>query len=337
MSKIRLIISGIVVVTMAVALASAADITTKKLFIKDNANPAKRVIQVLSKDTTIAFSQADDPATNGAALHVYSATDDYCLVLPGGPEWQSKKSKWQYKNKTTKNALQIKDGKIIVKIKNDTFPLSANGTQGMVNAQLQFGTGTRFCMRCPGKKDDAKKFLGKDCVAAACDPEPSVCAVGSGTSTTTVVGASTTSTTGCTPSGSVVKGALTPTVGRFNYNVTLGLPGANAACNSNFPGTHACTIQELQTAEASCDLRGLLDTASHPVTSFWAIDGTAPALQQCNDDAAGGSGLNWEYGTAHTPSRGSRVTLSNATGTLGSVQTGVQCNLSGTSNVGCCQ
>ena len=105
------------------------------------------------------------------------------------------------------------------------------------------------------------------------------------------------------PSG--LQGALTATAGRFNYNLTLGLPGANAACNSSFPGTHACTYAELQTAEAAGELVGLKDTANNTVTAFWAIDNSAPALQQCQDDTPGtGSLLNWEYPTAHTASRG---------------------------------
>jgi hypothetical protein len=73
------------------------------------------------------------------------------------------------------------------------------------------------------------------------------------------------------------------------------------------------------------------------VTSFWAIDPGAPGLQQCIDDVAGGSQLNWEYATAHTASRGQKVALDNAAGTLGALQSGVQCNLSGNSWVGCCQ
>jgi hypothetical protein len=133
-----------------------------------------------------------------------------------------------------------------------------------------------------------------------------------------------------------VKGALTPTVGRFNYNLTLGLPGANNACNTNFPGSHACTIQDLQAAPAT-DLQCLRDVGSGLVASFWAIDGTAAALQQCNDDAIGGSGLNWEYGTAHTLSRGERVAVSQPSGALGPVSMSIQCNIAGTSWVGCCQ
>lgn len=141
-----------------------------------------------------------------------------------------------------------------------------------------------------------------------------------------------------------ILGALTATNGRFNYNLTLGLPGANAACNSNFPGTHACTYAELQVAEAGGALVGLKDIGNNTVTGFWAIDPAAdPLTTQCYDDASfpcpGGvcSGPHaWEYGTAHTPSRGQKVALTNGTGVLGPLQTGLQCNFSGSSWVGCC-
>jgi len=119
----------------------------------------------------------------------------------------------------------------------------------------------------------------------------------------------------------------------------LGLPGANAACNTNFAGTHACTYQELQTAAAAGDLKGLKDVTAKTVTSFWAIDSSAPPLQQCNDDVS--SHLNWEYATAHTASRGEQVALDNAAGTLGALQTGVQCNFGASGPeaawVACCQ
>jgi len=144
-----------------------------------------------------------------------------------------------------------------------------------------------------------------------------------------------------TPSGgSVLKGALTATLGRFNFNGALGLPGALAACHTSFGNsTHVCTHADLQSAQAAGDLVGLKDTAGMTVTAFWAIDNTQPPLQQCNDDAPGtGSGLNWEYGTAHTMSRGQKVALDNGTGALGPLQSGQQCALLGTPAwVGCCQ
>ena len=338
MSRIWLAaISTVALMTISPAFAHAKDISAKKVSIKGNAKPAKRQVAVQSTDAGVRLTEADDPGANGAAVHVYSATDDFCAILPSGANWKHTSSQWKYVNKATKASAHVGDGKLVVEIKSGvTYTLADNGTQGTVNAQVQFGSGTRYCMRCSAaKKDNAKKFLAKGCAAAACDPEPSVCDPFSTTTTTT---STTTTSTTCPPSThQVLKGSLTATLGRFNYNLTLGLPGANSACNMNFPGTHACTYPDLQAAAAACDLAGLMDTASIPVTSFWAIDSSQPPLQQCNDDAMGGSGLNWEYGTAHTASRGERVTLDNASGALGSLQTGVQCNIAGTSWVGCCQ
>src|SRR5262245_8003880 len=158
--------------------------------------------------------------------------------------------------------------------------------------------------------------------------------------TTTIAGSTTTTiastTTTTTPSGAVLKGALAPpTLGRFNYNLKVGLPAVMDACLTQFPGLnlHPCTYAELQSADLAGDLVGLMDTANTTVTSFWAIDDAQDPLQQCNDDNAGGSKLNWEYGTAHTMSRGQKVPLNTTgpnAGHLGSLQTSQQCALLGT-------
>jgi hypothetical protein len=162
----------------------------------------------------------------------------------------------------------------------------------------------------------------------ACGPPP--------TPTATIT-PSPTATPTCAP-GPVVVGSLTPTLGRFNYNSAIGLPAANGACSTNFSGAHACTYFELQCAQAAGSLVGLQDTAATSVTSLWAIDPSAAALSQCVDDAVGGSNLRWEYGTAHTVSRGERVALNNGAGTLGPLQLGQLCALGGTTSwVGCCQ
>src|SRR5262245_46367135 len=153
-------------------------------------------------------------------------------------------------------------------------------------------------------------------------------------STTTTTGPSATTTTTTPPRAGTVKGALASTPGRFNFNAMLGLPGANAACNTSFAGTHACTYAELQSA-AGAGLTGLKDVTNMPVTSFWAIDSSADPLQQCNDDV--NSHQNWEYATAHTMSRGEKVDLDNAAGTLGPLQMSLQCNFSGNAWVACCQ
>ena len=176
------------------------------------------------------------------------------------------------------------------------------------------------------------KVISRTSAAGPCG----VCGAGGPTTTTTTVATTSTtssSTTTTTVVGPELLGALTATPGRFNYNLTLGLPGANAACNSSFPGTHACSYQELQIAELLGELVGLQDTAAMTVTSFWAIDNGQPPLQQCQDDVV--TFLNWEYATAHTASRGQKVALNNGTGALGVLQSSLQCNFS-TAWVGCC-
>jgi len=228
-------------------------------------------------------------------------------------------------------------------------------------------SGVATAAHTPSQKHLKRSFCLQQCaaeIAATCTPhkhfhqcrgtliracqhrKPGVCATSTttteaaSTTTTTAAGASTTTTT-TPPRAGTVKGALASTPGRFNFNAMLGLPGANAACNTNFAGTHACTYQELQSAAAAGDLKGLKDVANppRPVTSFWAIDSSAPPLQQCNDDVS--SHLNWEYATAHTASRGEQVALDNAAGTLGALQTGVQCNFGASGPeaawVACCQ
>jgi hypothetical protein len=332
MSKIRLVaVSALALLAAAVGPALAKDISTKKLLIKDNPNPAKRQIQLQSADPGVLAAEVGNPITNGASIHIYSATDEQCIVLPGGPEWSVKNTLSKYNNKITKNQVQVNNGKLKVKIKSGvTISLADNGSQGAVNAQVQFGAGgTRYCMRCTGTKDDAKQFLGKNCVAAACDAEPPGCDPPAPTTTT-----STTSTTSTTivSSGVKLKGALPATTGRFNFNMTLGIPGSDAACNTLVAGTHTCTYAELQTAEAAGDLDGLKDSNNVTVTSFWAIDGSHPGTLQC------GETIPWDYQTAHTGHFAEKVNLNNGAGTLGPLMSGLPQNVfcANTSWVGCC-
>jgi hypothetical protein len=317
MSQIRLVAGSAFVFLVVAGAAHAEDISAKKILIKDNPNPVKRQLQLQSADPGVLSSEVDNPIANGAAIHVYSATDNQCVVLPGGPEWTVKKGLWKYNNKVTKNQVQVADKKLQVKLKSGvTISLADNGTQGAVNAQVQFGSGgARYCMRCTGTKDDAKHFLGKNCVAAACDAEPSSCVPPPPP----------------TP-GIKLKGALPPTSGRFNFNLVLGVPGADAACNGNFAGTHACTYADLQAAETAGDLDGLKDLNAGTVTSFWAIDGSHPGTLQC------GETIPWDYQTAHTGHFAEKVNLNNATGALSALMSGLPDNAicAGSSWVGCC-
>ena len=149
-----------------------------------------------------------------------------------------------------------------------------------------------------------------------------------------------TTTTTTLPIGPGIHGALTPTFGRFNYMAGIGLTGAQDQCMHDFPGTtHPCTYAEL-TAAPTSRLKLLKDTANGLVTSFWAIDASPDPLHNCVDDAPmTGSGLNWEYATAHTSSRGDKVPLDNASGMLGALDPGEICANLGTNaaSVGCCQ
>jgi hypothetical protein len=335
-------ISALALLIAGAGRGRAADVTTKTLSIKDT-DPAKRQISVSSADPGVTHAQADDPATNGATLHVYSATDDFCAVLPSGLLWKDTGAKWKFKDKATRNSAQVKDGKLSVKIKSGITYTLNEATQGTVNAQVQFGTGTKYCMHCTtAKKDEPGKYTAKACVAAACDPEPSGCPPPPTTTTTTTTTTSTTTTTcaaGTTPPLLKLKGALPATAGRFNYVTGIGLMAADNACGDPmagaFPGTHACRYQELQAAAAVCDLVGLQATDASTVTSFWAIDDSAPPLTQCLDDGINPSFKNWEYQTAHTGSRGNWVALDNTHGALGMLQMGQQCNFT-TKWVGCC-
>jgi len=104
---------------------------------------------------------------------------------------------------------------------------------------------------------------------------------------------------------------LPKTTGRFNFNLEVGLPAADAACNTEFAGTHACTFADLLEAEAAGDLDGIADTHNKPVTSFWAINSSHPDNAQCHQTIA------WDYQTAHTGVRAEVATLDNASGDLG--------------------
>jgi hypothetical protein len=324
-------LATLAVASVCAAVAGAEDVSAKKVLIKDNPNPAKRMILVLSTDTGVALSEADTPSVNqGASVHVYSATDDSCALLPQGADWTSTPTAWKYRNPATRNFARIKDGKLLVRIKsNVAYTLADDGTQGPVNVQVQFGTGTRYCMRCdtPTRNDD-RKYLAKLCAAAPCDPEPSLCIPGAVTTT------STSTTTTSTAIGIILQGVLPQTTGLFNYNLTTGLAGADSACTTNFPGSSGhCTYAELLNAEAAGELVGITDMNGMTVNSFWAIDGAKPDTLQC------GFSIPWDYQTAHTGHYGEKVNLTNGTGDLGPLLSGqpdgVGCG--GGSWVGCCQ
>ena len=133
-----------------------------------------------------------------------------------------------------------------------------------------------------------------------------------------------------TPSGpTIFQGALLKTFGRFTYGAVIGVPGSDAECNTDFPGSHTCSFPELQAAEAAGELAGVKDVGNNTITSFWAIDSSHPNLVQC------GVSVPWDYMTAHTGHQGELAQLTNNTGFLNPPVTGLNCL--GQSWVGCCQ
>ncbi|HEY2775993.1 MAG TPA: hypothetical protein VGK20_18275 [Candidatus Binatia bacterium] len=339
MHKVTIVALGALFIVGACAGGAAAGdkhITTKKILIKDNTDPAKRQLFGQSGDSLVLYSDAHAPGLNGATVHVWSATDSFCQLFESGPNWQDTGKAWKYKNSDTKNQFTIQDKKLSFKIKSGvTYSLLDNTTQGTVHASVKTGGGTvEYCMTCIGAngKDTASQFNVTNCGIGSCAGEPAGCHP---EATTT---SSTTTTTTTVPSATVV-GALLKSTGVFTYNMTLGLPGAQAACLSAFGGSaHACTYLELQGAEGNGSMMGLKDPSMNPVTDLWAIDPTRTDLEQCRDIST--PTLHWHYGTFHTGAGGDSVLLNNATGQLGTYTPGDLPGGSGCNAahwVACCQ
>jgi hypothetical protein len=113
------------------------------------------------------------------------------------------------------------------------------------------------------------------------------------------------------------------------YSATLGVTGAQTACEATFAGSQLCTLARLQAAPASERVMAK-DPGDAGVTSFWAFDPGAANNAQCYDNA---SNERWASNSG-PPSRGQTVSLDPSTGALGTPMTGVAC--SDTNWVACC-
>ena len=329
----------IVLAGMGVMLSSgasrAADVGvlgTKLIIVDKGVNGAKAVF--VAKDINVTKGTGTDATTIGATLDITydngtdASTSGAFLAPAGSPNWVVNKTtvaKYVNKQAPTGGGTKVsvikptKLLKLVGKNLGDTpiDILSQSGADsGTARTQYRItdsstGFDSSFCSTfngCAWKSIAGGTGAKLVCKGGAADP---TCG-------------------GVIAPPVEVQGALAQTNGLFNFNLTLGIPGANAACNSAFAGTHACSISELQGAPAS-DLAGLKDTSNATVTSFWAIDNTHAAAVQCNDSL--GSLQNWEYATAHTGVFAESMTLNNPTGVLGPVA-GAICASS--SWVGCC-
>ena len=121
----------------------------------------------------------------------------------------------------------------------------------------------------------------------------------------------------------IVAGALPPENGRWQYGAQVGVAGADEQCSANWELSSACNRTQIEAAELTGELVGLVDTDGTTVNSLWIDDLTAPDVVRCVDTSQ--ESLPWTYETAHLGIQGYYADLDNATGVLGDVTVGV-CN-----------
>ena len=131
----------------------------------------------------------------------------------------------------------------------------------------------------------------------------------------------------------IYRGSLPPTTGRWEFNSSLGLVGANAACEAAWPGSAVCTFAKLQAASMKVPAETLnaTDINGTPVTTWW-LDEDLAGEGRCNDIAA--ENVPWSYATAHLNHSGRHVELTAATGAITVTTMDVTCNVM--RNVPCC-
>jgi len=332
-----------VAVSSGPCMAVDQAVNAVKLIVVDKGTSAKAVL--VAKDPVIDKGPGTDATTIGAQIDIaYDNGVDAPItgqfVAPEGSSgWLVNKAtvaKYVNKSAPTGGGAKVaivKPGnlvKLVGKSTGDT-PLdimtqggAAGGTATTAYRVTDSSTGfdTSFCSTFSGCV--WKSIAGGSGAKLVCKG-----GVGDPTCSASVPPTTTTSTT-LPPV--TFEGVLPSTTGRFNYNLVLGLPGADARCNTLFPGSHACTYTELLAAESQGDLVGIQDVNATTVTSFWAIDSTHSPNLQCTVTIA------WDYNTAHTGQFGELVQLNNGTGDLGPLQSGQPAGVFclNSSWVGCC-
>jgi len=136
----------------------------------------------------------------------------------------------------------------------------------------------------------------------------------------------------CESSSVSYVGALTSATGRWTYTGQIGLPGADAMCSTISPGARVCTAEELKKLIEANQVVDPVDTAGHPVASFWSIDASLASGLQCSDLVR--EGTPWTYQTAHLGCTGVSIDLTPG-GTGFTVQDKTICAT--THAVACCK
>jgi hypothetical protein len=132
----------------------------------------------------------------------------------------------------------------------------------------------------------------------------------------------------------IYRGSLVPTTGRWAYNGVLGLTGADAACNANWPGSKGCSYTKLMAAsmKVPSELVNAVDTNGTAVTSWW-VDDPNVGEGRCTSNA---DNAPWTYQTADQGHVGKFADLTPATGALGAFTMGTLPSCNQTRNVACC-
>ena len=121
----------------------------------------------------------------------------------------------------------------------------------------------------------------------------------------------------CT-SKKIYRGSLPSSTGKWMYNATPGLPGANAACEAHWPGSQVCTYDKLLAASQKIPAETLnaTDFNGVAVTSWW-IDQDVMGEGRCND--TGTANIPWSYETAHLNHVGRHSELTAGTGAVSAI------------------
>src|SRR5262249_54816922 len=160
--------------------ASGANVSAKKMLIKDNAVGGKQQLQYLSVDQSILATDGYGNAVDsGVALQVVSegALIDHCLQIPAGGCTLTGGSSDQLRCRSAngKDKVQIKPGKASAKFKGSIgYELDALVSQVPLVMILRAGNAT-YCSVCGNGGSDLVKKDGSDgrqVLVKTCDPTP---------------------------------------------------------------------------------------------------------------------------------------------------------------------
>jgi hypothetical protein len=184
---IRLALS-VAVAALLAAAAHAEDVSTKKIQIKDDADPGRQRLSFLSADAGIQPADGYIGATtSGISLHVFSlaTSRDVCFQV-AGPDCQLRGADadvLKCRNPERSVKILLKPGKAKAKLRGGTgWELDALASQLPVVMVLRAGSAS-YCALCgDGGSDvvvkdgsDGTQVLAKTCEAVACPAEPTAC------------------------------------------------------------------------------------------------------------------------------------------------------------------